>query len=605
MSEFVKHRQDSAAVLAVVGLIIVTILSVWKLKQFKYRLIHETGVAIFFGMVLGVMVKYLSPEQGEDSEDVCSCVGLNSTPHTLMVNITAQIHCYRHVGEVSSQKNQGSSLVSTLQKETFDPEVLFNLFLPPIIFHGAYTLNQRRFIQNLGSVLTFAFLGTVITCVIIGACVYGFTRLMVLLGQAADGDFLLTDCFLLGAIMSATDPVAVLGLFSELHVDPDLYILLFGESVLNDAVAIALTHAITSYSLMGGGHTFDTSAFFLSAGYFIVVFAGSFLLGFIFTVITALLTKFSRLCENPLLETSLFFLLSWSSFLATEATGLSGIVAVLFCGLSQARYTFHNLSSEAKARTRQLFEFFSFLGEVFIFSYMGYVLLTFPHHVFKALFICGAFLAVFVSRACNIYPLSFLVNLGRTAKIPRSTQHFMVFAGLRGAVAFALAVRDTSTEVRRATLTTTLLLVCSTIWLLGSATGPMLRWLDIRVGVDADENPEDLSSDQVATGRPDTMGLWHRLDYKYLKPVLTHSGPPLTSSLPQCCGMLARLLSSPHVCEDQEQLQETEADGTSIELDKVETQQESTGGNTEPEQQEDLLEGDLGLGTSPAPASEA
>uniref|UniRef100_A0A667YY37 Sodium/hydrogen exchanger n=1 Tax=Myripristis murdjan TaxID=586833 RepID=A0A667YY37_9TELE len=589
MSEFVKHRQDSAAVLAVVGLIIVTILSVWKLKQFKYRLIHETGVAIFFGMVLGVMVKYLSPEQGEDSEDVCSCVGLNSTPHTLMVNITS----------VTSSKLCPLSPLG----ETFDPEVLFNLFLPPIIFHGAYTLNQRRFIQNLGSVLTFAFLGTVITCVIIGACVYGFTRLMVLLGQAADGDFLLTDCFLLGAIMSATDPVAVLGLFSELHVDPDLYILLFGESVLNDAVAIALTHAITSYSLMGGGHTFDTSAFFLSAGYFIVVFAGSFLLGFIFTVITALIS-FHPL-PNPLLETSLFFLLSWSSFLATEATGLSGIVAVLFCGLSQARYTFHNLSSEAKARTRQLFEFFSFLGEVFIFSYMGYVLLTFPHHVFKALFICGAFLAVFVSRACNIYPLSFLVNLGRTAKIPRSTQHFMVFAGLRGAVAFALAVRDTSTEVRRATLTTTLLLVCSTIWLLGSATGPMLRWLDIRVGVDADENPEDLSSDQVATGRPDTMGLWHRLDYKYLKPVLTHSGPPLTSSLPQCCGMLARLLSSPHVCEDQEQLQETEADGTSIELDKVETQQESTGGNTEPEQQEDLLEGDLGLGTSPAPASEA
>uniref|UniRef100_A0A667YLK7 Sodium/hydrogen exchanger n=1 Tax=Myripristis murdjan TaxID=586833 RepID=A0A667YLK7_9TELE len=566
MSEFVKHRQDSAAVLAVVGLIIVTILSVWKLKQFKYRLIHETGVAIFFG------------------KDVFLSV--------------SQSHPVNCVLSLPSEPCQSPTQQLCLLQETFDPEVLFNLFLPPIIFHGAYTLNQRRFIQNLGSVLTFAFLGTVITCVIIGACVYGFTRLMVLLGQAADGDFLLTDCFLLGAIMSATDPVAVLGLFSELHVDPDLYILLFGESVLNDAVAIALTHAITSYSLMGGGHTFDTSAFFLSAGYFIVVFAGSFLLGFIFTVITALIS-FHPL-PNPLLETSLFFLLSWSSFLATEATGLSGIVAVLFCGLSQARYTFHNLSSEAKARTRQLFEFFSFLGEVFIFSYMGYVLLTFPHHVFKALFICGAFLAVFVSRACNIYPLSFLVNLGRTAKIPRSTQHFMVFAGLRGAVAFALAVRDTSTEVRRATLTTTLLLVCSTIWLLGSATGPMLRWLDIRLG-----SAQGLTH---IRGLYTNRGAWlERLwgGHRYLKPVLTHSGPPLTSSLPQCCGMLARLLSSPHVCEDQEQLQETEADGTSIELDKVETQQESTGGNTEPEQQEDLLEGDLGLGTSPAPASEA
>ncbi|KAJ4919130.1 hypothetical protein JOQ06_027999, partial [Pogonophryne albipinna] len=130
-----------------------------------------------------------------------------------------------------------------LLQETFDPEVLFNLFLPPIIFHGAYTLNQKRLIGNLGSVLTFAFLGTVISCFTVGSCVYGFTRLMVLLGRAADGDFLLTDCLLFGAIVSATDPVAVLGLLSELRLDLDLHSLLFGESVLNDAVAIVLTQA--------------------------------------------------------------------------------------------------------------------------------------------------------------------------------------------------------------------------------------------------------------------------------------------------------------------------------------------------------------------------
>ncbi|KAF3703651.1 Sodium/hydrogen exchanger 9 Na(+)/H(+) exchanger 9 [Channa argus] len=128
-----------------------------------------------------------------------------------------------------------------VNNETFDPEVLFNLFLLPIIFHGAYTLNQRRFIENLGSVLTFAFLGTIISCLTIGACVYGFTRLMVLLGLAADGDFVLSDCLMFGAIMSATDPVSVISLLSELRVDLNLHALLFGESVLNDAVAIVLT----------------------------------------------------------------------------------------------------------------------------------------------------------------------------------------------------------------------------------------------------------------------------------------------------------------------------------------------------------------------------
>ncbi|XP_078136263.1 sodium/hydrogen exchanger 9-like [Sander vitreus] len=598
-------KQDKSAKLglAAICLTLLTILSVWKLKRFKYRLINETGGAMFYGMLVGLTVRCLSFDRGghvDDMETVCICGGLNSTPHILTVNITSHIHCFRHVGK----GNQRCPPISTPHTETFDPEVLFNLFLPPIIFHGAYTLNQKRFIENLGSVLTFAFLGTIISCLTIGACVYGFTRLMVLLGQAADGDFFFTDCLLFGAIISATDPVAVLGLLSELRVDPDLLTLLFGESVLNDAVAIVLTHAITTYTQMGAGQTFDPAAVLLSVGYFLGVLAGSFLLGFIFTVITALLTKFTRLCENPLLETSVFFLLSWSSFLSAEASGLSGIVAVLFCGLSQARYTIHNLSSQGRTRTKELFEVFNFLGEIFIFSYMGYALLTFPH-VFKALFITGAFISIFISRACNIYPFSFLLNLGRTTKISCPFQHFMMFAGFRGAVALSLALRDTSTEVRRTILTTTLLLVSFTIWLLGTAAHPMLHRLNIRVGVDADESPEDLSH-EVATGRPDTtQGLWHHLDYKYLKPALTHCGPPLTDSVPKWCGLFARLFSSPHVQEDEEQLCETEPDDSTFDLEKTENQLGSIGSNSGSTHQEDLLEGDLGLGTVPALAREA
>nr|XP_046227025.1 sodium/hydrogen exchanger 9-like isoform X2 [Scatophagus argus] len=605
MTGAVKHRQDNAAslVLAAIGLALVTILSVWRLKQFKYKLVHETGGAMFYGVLVGLAVRFLSFDWGQrvdNVETVCSCGGLNSTPHTLTVNITSHVHCFRHVGKVNQRCSPVSPLHMSptrqlcLLQETFDPEVLFNLFLPPIIFYGAYTLNQRRFIENLGSVLTFAFLGTIISCMTIGACVYGFTRLMVLLGEAADGDFFLTDCLLFGAIISATDPVSILGLLSELQVDLNLHTLLFGESVLNDAVAIVLTHSITTYSQMGAGHSFSPQAFLLSVGYFLGVLAGSFLLGFIFTVITALLTKFTRLYENPLLETSVFFLLSWSSFLSAEASGLSGIVAVMFCGLSQARYTSHNLSSEGRTRTKQLFEVLNFLGEIFIFSNMGYVLLMFPHHVFKALFISGAFLSIFLSRACNIYPLSLLLNLGRTTKIPCAFQHFMMFSGLRGAVAFSLAARDTSTEVRRTILSTTLLLVGFTVWVLGTVADPMLRYLDVRAGVDADENPEDLSS-EVATGRPDTTrGLWHHLDYKYVKPLLTHCGPPLTDSLPPWC---ARLFSSAPVHEHEERLCKTEQDESALDVEKTEKQLVCVGDETGSEHQEDLLEGDLGLGS--------
>ncbi|XP_034562691.1 sodium/hydrogen exchanger 9-like isoform X2 [Notolabrus celidotus] len=604
MTSPVKHRHDNTAVmlLAAVGLALITILSVWKLKQFKYRLIHETGGAMFYGMLVGLTVRYLSSEsEGHlvNMETVYTCGGLNSTPHILTINVTSHSLCFRHIGKVNGR----CPTVSTPHMETFDPEVLFNLFLPPIIFHGAYTLNQRRFGENLGSIVTFAFLGTIISCIIMGACVFGFTRLMVLVGSAADGDFFLTDCLLFGAILSATDPVSVLGLLSGLHVDVDLHTLLFGESVLNDAVAIILTHAIVSYSQMDQRHSFNPLALLLSVGYFLWVLVGSFLLGFTFAVITALLTKYSRLCDNPLLETSVVFLLSWSSFLSAEACGLSGIVAVLFCGFSQARYTVHNLSDEGKTRTKQLFEVSNFLGEIFIFSYMGYVLLTSPHHVFKALFISGAFLSIFISRACNIYPLSFLLNLRRRTKIPRSFQHFMMLTGLRGAVAFSLAARDTTTEVRRTIFTTTLLLVGFTVWVLGAAADPMLHCLDIRAKDDAEENPEDLSF-EVATGRPDTtQGLWHRLDCKYLKPLLTHHGPPLTDSLPRCCVVFGRFFSSMNIEEEGEQLCEAEADDSTCDLEKSEHQLASIGGDSASEYHEDLLEGDLGLGTAAAAAA--
>ncbi|XP_047424822.1 sodium/hydrogen exchanger 9-like isoform X2 [Mugil cephalus] len=468
MSEHVDHWRGTAQLaLAPVSLAIITALSVWKLKQFKYRLINETGGAMFFGMLLGLIVRF------SFSESACPCHGLNGT------------HCILP-GNATSHWLSCIFLVSSPDMETFGSGILLSLFLPPIIFRAAYSLNQKRFIKNLGSVLTYAFLGTLISWMCIGACMYGFTRLMAQWGPAADANFSLTHCLLFGAIMSATDPVSILGLLSDLRVDLDLHMLLFGESVLNDAVAVVLTHAITNYNTVEKSPVFNLAAFLFSVGSFVWVLVGSFVLGFVFTVVTAILTKFTRLHEYPLLETSVFFLLSWSSFLSAEACGLSGIVAVLFCGLSQARYTNLNLSSEGRTRIKQLFEFLSFLGEIFIFSYMGYILLVFRHHVFNIVFISGAFLSIFVSRALNIYPLSFLLNLGRTRKIPRAFQHFMMFAGLRGAIAFSLASRqqdkaeETMAPIHATIHTTTLLLVAVTIWVLGASADPVLRRLDIR-----------------------------------------------------------------------------------------------------------------------------
>ncbi|KAF0028036.1 hypothetical protein F2P81_019123 [Scophthalmus maximus] len=461
MSDSVSLSHDSGALLALaaVSLGLITILSVWKLKQFKYGIVTETGGALFYGMLLGLTVRCLPFARVvhmETVESVCSCDALNSPPQILMVNVTSHGHCYRHVGKL----DQRCPPTSALRTETFDPEVLFNLFLPPIIFHGAYTLNQKRLIDNMGPVLTFAFLGTIISCMAIGACVYGFTRLMVILGRAAEGDFFFTDCLLFGAIMSATDPVSVLRLLSDLRVDLDLHTLLFGESVLNDAVAIALTH--------------------------------------------------------PLLETSVFVLLSWSSFLSAEVAGLSGF---------------------------------------------------------------------------------------------------------RGAVALSLAIRDTSTEVRRTILTTTLLLVSFTVWVLGTAADPVLRCLDISNCFAIKANEKEKSDLENRSTASPQSSIFFKLSSDFRRSVGNKS-PTRTNNI------VGPLLTSPVAFafvltherdgvgvdpdpdedlsfEDEEQLHGTEPDDSNFNLEKTENQLVSIGGDTGCEHQEDLVEGDLGLGTAPAPTREA
>ncbi|CAO2621994.1 Sodium/hydrogen exchanger 6 [Lemmus lemmus] len=525
-----SHRQDSANLLIFILLLTLTILTIWLFKHRRARFLHETGLAMIYGLLVGLVLRYGIHVPSDVNNVTLSCE-VQSSPTTLLV--------------------------------TFDPEVFFNILLPPIIFYAGYSLKRRHFFRNLGSILAYAFLGTAISCFVIGSIMYGCVALMKVTGQLA-GDFYFTDCLLFGAIVSATDPVTVLAIFHELQVDVELYALLFGESVLNDAVAIVLSSSIVAYQPAGdNSHTFDVTAMFKSIGIFLGIFSGSFAMGAATGVVTALVTKFTKLREFQLLETGLFFLMSWSTFLLAEAWGFTGVVAVLFCGITQAHYTYNNLSTESQHRTKQLFELLNFLAENFIFSYMGLTLFTFQNHVFNPTFVVGAFIAIFLGRAANIYPLSLLLNLGRRSKIGSNFQHMMMFAGLRGAMAFALAIRDTATYARQMMFSTTLLIVFFTVWVFGGGTTAMLSCLHIRVGVDSDQEHLGVPESERRTTKAESAWLfrmWYNFDHNYLKPLLTHSGPPLTTTLPACCGPIARCLTSPQAYENQEQLKDDDSD---------------------------------------------
>lgn len=114
-----------------------------------------------------------------------------------------------------------------------DSRLFFLCLLPPIILDAGYFLPIRSFMENLGTILMFAVVGTLWNAFFIGGLLYAVCQSQTDLHQLE-----LLPCLLFGSIISAVDPVAVLAVFEEIHINELLHILVFGESLLNDAVTV-------------------------------------------------------------------------------------------------------------------------------------------------------------------------------------------------------------------------------------------------------------------------------------------------------------------------------------------------------------------------------
>ncbi|XP_034473769.1 sodium/hydrogen exchanger 6 isoform X2 [Drosophila innubila] len=601
-----NHRMQSLDLLIFVGLLSLTVLTIWLFKHHRVSWLHETGLAVIYGLIVGAIIRYAGANkplvhmqvqpQGEPTytnklppDTLWFKYPVNSTNSTKPPE-GIKTYAYVFRGQVYDIEENEIDL-----KATFDPEVFFNIILPPIIFYAGYSLKKKYFFRNLGAILTFAIVGTTLSAFLIGGLMYGCVKLM---PNYLSSSFTFLDTLYFGALISPTDPLTILAIFNDLHVDVNLYALVLGESVLNDAVAIVLSGAIQNYGEhYSNSGEFETSAFLRSLSDFFSIFFLSLLIGAVMGCFTALLTKFTRVRDFPLLESALFVLMSYSTFLLAEATELTGVVAVLFCGICQAHYTYNNLTECSRQRTKQIFELLNFLAENFIFSYIGVSMFTFPKHHFDAGFIITAFICAALGRAVNVYPLSWLLNIKRKPKISSNFQHMLFFAGLRGAMSFALAIRNTVSDARQTMLTATSLIVIFTVIIQGGAANFLLNWLKIPVGVD--DETEQLNNYQVHSvynsmdnshSAPDVEGggrgktrlasgadsnqdtpmdgnaatavnggagrrrnshekailarIWGNFDTKYMKPLLTHSRPTLLETLPVCCNPIARLLTT-------------------------------------------------------------
>lgn len=300
-----------------------------------------------------------------------------------------------------------------------------------------------------------------------------------------------------GATLSATDPVTILAIFNTYKVDPKLYTLIFGESILNDAVAIVMFETAQQFH----GQT-SVMSLIEGIGMFFLVFSVSLIIGILVGIGTALLLKHTYIRRFPRIESCFILLVAYASYLFSNGCHMSGIVSLLFCGITLKHYAYYNMSRRTQLTTKYLFQVLAQLSENFIFIYLGLSLFTEKTLVFHPVFILVTVIGICVARWTAVFPLSRLINWiirtratrrGRPTngdEIPHSYQAMLFWAGLRGAVGVALAASlegENGSRLRA----TVLVVVVLTVIIFGGTTARMLEILGIRTGVVEEIDSDD------------------------------------------------------------------------------------------------------------------
>lgn len=415
---------------------------------------HNSSMAIFFVLcvlAIGILLIHLMLQ-----------TGFHYVPESIVIVFLGAL-----IG-LTMNALSNRNISNWRKEEAFSPTAFFLVLLPPIIFESGYNLHKGNFFQNIGSILVFAIFGTAISAFIIGFGVYflGVADVVYKLG--------FVESFAFGSLISAVDPVATIAIFHALHVDPILNMLVFGESILNDAIAIVLTTAVlesNNPSVSSG------EAIVMSINRFCLMFFASAGIGVLFALTSALLLKHVDLRKNPSLEFGMMLVFSYAPYVLAEGIHLSGIMAILFCGIVMSHYTHFNLSTVTQITMQQTLRTLAFVAETCVFAYLGLALFSFKHRVEPALTAWSLILCL-LGRACNIFPLAILVNKFREHQITKKMMFIMWFSGLRGAISYALSLHlNFSDETRHVIITTTLIIVLVTTLFFGGSTMPLLKFL--------------------------------------------------------------------------------------------------------------------------------
>lgn len=311
-------------------------------------------------------------------------------------------------------------LLLTAQSEVnieLTPELILALFVPPLVFEAAFHLNFNELRRSISTIILLAIPGVILTTLMVGWIV------------STGAGISLPVALTFGALIAATDPVAVVSLFRLLGVPKRLAVLVEGESLLNDGTALVLFNLMLAVIATG---QFNLA---LSALDFIRVAAGGIVVGL---VLGWGVSRLIARIDEYLIETTLTTVLAFGSYLIAEQLHFSGILAVVAAGLVNGNLGTQGMSPTTRIVLFNFWEYFAFLANSLVFLLIG-LEVDVPALLDNWYPIVWAIGAVFLARVVVVYGMSWLAQ--RLAEpVSLRWQHVLTWGGLRGALSLALAL---------------------------------------------------------------------------------------------------------------------------------------------------------------------
>ena len=362
-----------------------------------------------------------------------------------------------HFGPVRGIKDFARDLLTQLDFTDF----LLNGILSFILFAGALGLNARQVLRQRRSVLTLAVVSTILSVGLFGLAAYGVFRLVGL-------DIPVLWCLLFGALISPTDPVAVLDLLKRIDVPERIRTIIAGEALFNDGVGIVLFLVLGGLVGLGGAHAGDPSA--ATAG---LLFVQEALGGAAFGALLGYLGyTLCRTIEGHGVEVLITLALVVSGYVACVQLGISGPIAMVVAGLVLSWGKEEAFHDETRTLVEGFWETLDEVLNIVLFAFIGVdVLLTET----APAAIVAALILIAVALAARFVSVAIPMPLVRTRDgYAAWTVRLLTWGGLRGGIAISLALSLPQNDYRGPILTATYAIVLFSIAVQGLTIAPLV-----------------------------------------------------------------------------------------------------------------------------------